>query len=444
MKFIVKKKTISGKIVVTKDLKGEVMKKLIIVLLILSLVITGCSSKEVSDDKKEPTEVKEEVKDEEKDKVVEEEKDKEEEKDVEEDKDVKEEDMSKFCVPGYQLGEIPAIPVIEVPTIPSYSEEQKKVLDSVKEKIESIPGVTVKEATCENGEMVYVSGFLVSDEDSSVTTTEEGSSVVNEDGSGVLNTDDVTAVVNEDGGGVVNKDGVSVVVAPDGSGTISDDENGITIVRSPDGTGTYESNDVSITISGEYSGVYTGSNYSLIYSEKGKAQYSDDDLSIMISDGKAMITKGEDTITVDAKPLAKVPLIGKIPTLEKLERDNVCGIRIVFDDSILFDFDKFDLRPEGKEVIKKVVGIVSELNIESIEVHGHTDSMASDEYNMELSNNRANSVKEYAMEMGITSSVTAKGFGETKPVAPNKNSDGSDNPAGRQANRRVEFFIPVK
>ncbi len=419
------------------------MKKLIIVLVIMALVITGCSSKDTNDDKKESTESKEENKDVKEDKDTDKGKD---EKEVEKDKEkeTKEENMEKFCVPGYQLGEIPAIPVIEVPTIPSYSEDQKKVLDSVKEKIEAVPGVTVKEATCENGEIVYVSDFLVSDGDSSVTKTQEGTSVVNEDGSGVLNTENATAVIGEDGTGVVKKDGVSAAISPDGRAVISDENNDITLVRAPDGTGTYDSSDVSISIAGEYKATYKGPNYSLVYSQEGKAQYSDQELSIIISDGKAMITKGDETITVDAKPLAKVPLIGKLPPLEKLERNNVCGIRIVFDDSILFDFDKYELRPEGQEVIKKVVGIVNDLNIASIEVHGHTDSMASDDYNMELSNNRANAVKKYAGDLGIKSSVTAKGFGETKPVAPNTNSDGSDNPAGRQENRRVEFFIPVK
>ena len=80
-------------------------------------------------------------------------------------------------------------------------------------------------------------------------------------------------------------------------------------------------------------------------------------------------------------------------------------------------------------------------NIE-IEMSAHTDSKGSDEYNMTLSDNRAKSVREYILSKGIAAKrITSQGYGETKPVAPNANDDGTDNPEGRQLNRRVEFKI---
>jgi outer membrane protein OmpA-like peptidoglycan-associated protein len=77
-----------------------------------------------------------------------------------------------------------------------------------------------------------------------------------------------------------------------------------------------------------------------------------------------------------------------------------------------------------------------------IEMSAHTDSRGSDDYNITLSHNRAKSVMEYILSKGIaTSRITSKGYGETKPVATNTNPDGSDNPEGRQLNRRVAFMI---
>ncbi len=72
----------------------------------------------------------------------------------------------------------------------------------------------------------------------------------------------------------------------------------------------------------------------------------------------------------------------------------------------------------------------------------HTDSKGSDEYNYTLSDNRARSVREYILSKGIAAKrIISQGYGETKPVADNANPDGSDNPEGRQLNRRVEFKI---
>lgn len=77
-----------------------------------------------------------------------------------------------------------------------------------------------------------------------------------------------------------------------------------------------------------------------------------------------------------------------------------------------------------------------------IEVASHTDSKGSDSYNMTLSRNRAKSVVDYLLEKGISAKrLQARGYGETVPVAPNENPDGTDNPEGRAKNRRTEFSI---
>ncbi len=352
------------------------------------------------------------------------------------------EDLSIFTVPGYEIGEIPPIPLVEIPTIPSYNEEQQALLKAIEEKFESVPGISVKPASCDGNGLVYTSDFIVSTDDASVINSDAGSGVVDSSGAGVLNSDNLTAVITGDGGGVIDKDGVMASIMPDGSGVIEDENKGISLTRMPDGTGTYSRGDIALTITSERSGTFTSNQYSMVYVDENNAQFSSDDLMIIIANGQAMITAGEQTKTVAAKPLAKVPLIGKLPPLEKLERPNVCGLRIVFEDAILFDFDKHELRPAGKEAIEKVAEAIDQFSISALEIHGHTDSKSDEAYNLTLSEKRANSVQNYMQQLGVTASLKAIGFGESKPVAPNENADGSDNPSGRQANRRVEIFIP--
>lgn len=110
--------------------------------------------------------------------------------------------------------------------------------------------------------------------------------------------------------------------------------------------------------------------------------------------------------------------------------------------NVFFDFDKYSLRPESFVELERVVSFLDEYPNIEIEMSAHTDSKGSDEYNYTLSDNRARSVREYILSKGIAAKrIISQGYGETKPVADNANPDGSDNPEGRQLNRRVEFKI---
>ncbi|HYF32197.1 MAG TPA: OmpA family protein [Chitinophagaceae bacterium] len=110
--------------------------------------------------------------------------------------------------------------------------------------------------------------------------------------------------------------------------------------------------------------------------------------------------------------------------------------------NVFFDFDKWDLRPESFIELDRVVKLLNENPTIEIEMSAHTDSKGADDYNFKLSDDRARSVREYILSKGIAPSrIISQGYGETKPVVPNTNSDGSDNPENRQLNRRVEFKI---
>ena len=116
-------------------------------------------------------------------------------------------------------------------------------------------------------------------------------------------------------------------------------------------------------------------------------------------------------------------------------RDTDRGLIVNMSD-VLFDTAKYTLRPGAREKLAKVAGIIAGHPGLRIEVEGHTDSIGGDEYNMRLSEDRADAVRLYLVEQGINSAnVAARGFGKTLPVADNSTS------AGRQRNRRVELVV---
>src|SRR6185369_9664193 len=116
-------------------------------------------------------------------------------------------------------------------------------------------------------------------------------------------------------------------------------------------------------------------------------------------------------------------------------RETARGLIVNMSD-VLFDTAQYSLKPGAREKLAKISGIVLAHPGLRITVEGHTDSVGGDEYNMKLSENRANSVRSYLVSQGLNSeSVTAHGFGKTRPVADNQTA------AGRQQNRRVELVV---
>jgi outer membrane protein OmpA-like peptidoglycan-associated protein len=111
-------------------------------------------------------------------------------------------------------------------------------------------------------------------------------------------------------------------------------------------------------------------------------------------------------------------------------------------DNIYYELDKADIRPDAARDLDKLVQILIDNPEIKIELSSHTDSIATVEYNMDLSQRRAESAVNYLIQHGISPDrLVAKGYGELRPIARNTNPDGTDNPEGRQRNRRTEFKI---
>ena len=123
--------------------------------------------------------------------------------------------------------------------------------------------------------------------------------------------------------------------------------------------------------------------------------------------------------------------------LEKIELNKIFVL-----ENIYYDFNKYDIRDDAAQELDKLVTILSDNPEITIELSSHTDSVASEKYNQWLSQKRAEAAVAYIISQGVNKSrLTAKGYGESRPIAPNTNPDGTDNPEGRQKNRRTELKI---
>jgi outer membrane protein OmpA-like peptidoglycan-associated protein len=116
-------------------------------------------------------------------------------------------------------------------------------------------------------------------------------------------------------------------------------------------------------------------------------------------------------------------------------RDTARGLVVSMPD-VLFAFNKYELKPEARERLAKISGIVLAYPDLKLQIEGYTDSIGSDEYNQTLSDKRAEAVRDYLVSQGVSmNNVSAQGMGKADPVADNSTA------AGRQLNRRVEMIV---
>jgi outer membrane protein OmpA-like peptidoglycan-associated protein len=116
-------------------------------------------------------------------------------------------------------------------------------------------------------------------------------------------------------------------------------------------------------------------------------------------------------------------------------------IKINLSADVLFDFDKWDLRPEAGPALEKVLAVLQGYPKAAVVIEGHTDGKGNDQYNQRLSERRAESVRAWLAQHGSGAAITTRGWGKARPVAPNTKPNGTDDPEGRQKNRRVEITV---
>ena len=344
------------------------------------------------------------------------------------------------AVAGYEPGQIPPIPMISLPDLSLLTQSTGAFTPDLTRSITSQPGITVRPARCDaSGSLV--SGSTVLGGDGSMSTSSGATSVTNNgDGSGTYSDGKVSIVNNGDGSGTYSDGKVSIVVNGDGSGTYSDDH--LSVVVNGDGSGTYTDSATgeSIVINGDGSGTYSHGKISIVNNGDGSGTYSDDKVSI-VNDGTGSATV--DGATVSAKPVPKAGKVGTFPSIDAAKPVQSCGTVITLEDSVLFDFGSSGLRSEASTTLSNLATVLKDSKAPKVQVQGHTDSISDDASNQTLSEQRAKAVTDALTSNGVTATIESVGYGETRPVAPNENSDGSDNPAGRRLNRRVEIFVPT-
>ncbi len=118
-------------------------------------------------------------------------------------------------------------------------------------------------------------------------------------------------------------------------------------------------------------------------------------------------------------------------------------IKVNLSADVLFDFDKAVLKREAEAALQHVATVIRAFPNAQVLVEGHTDGKGTDSYNQVLSERRADAVGKWLIaNTGLAPTrLTTRGFGKSKPVASNTRPDGSDDPAGRQKNRRVEIVV---
>lgn len=350
---------------------------------------------------------------------------------------------SVATVPGYRPGEIPPIPLFSLPAIDVFaSNADKAVIDSASSQLASVEGVTVSPAKCDGSSLI--SGSTVFGGDGSAVSSSAGSTVVNGgDGSGVITEGSTTITYAGDGSGTytnmttmltitVDADGSGTYTTPSttftldgkGQGTYTDTASGETITNNGDGSGTHTTRTVTVINNGDGTGSYTGPSLTIINNGDGTAQVNGQTIK-------------------DAPKVDKAAKLGKFPPVESLKPVESCGTLITLEDGVLFDFGKSDIRADAAQTLGKLATVLTNAKVPAAHVYGHTDSVSDEAFNQQLSEARANAVSGELKKDGVTATMDATGYGESKPVAPNENADGSDNPAGRALNRRVEIFIPA-
>ena len=118
-------------------------------------------------------------------------------------------------------------------------------------------------------------------------------------------------------------------------------------------------------------------------------------------------------------------------------------IRIEMSADVLFDFDKATIKPAAEPALAKVATVLEGYPRAAVRIEGHTDAKGNDAYNQKLSDRRAKAVQDWLRKQAALRDVrfSTQGFGAKKPVAPNVKPNGTDDPEGRQKNRRVEIVV---
>jgi peptidoglycan-associated lipoprotein len=172
--------------------------------------------------------------------------------------------------------------------------------------------------------------------------------------------------------------------------------------------------------------VYENENYNLIGETDG-----------YLVKRQTYTTRGRGVDPSTLKELVTNITLDTIMVLDKIELNKIFVL-----DNIYYNYNRAEIRQDAAKELDKLVQLLVDNPEIKIELSSHTDSVGTVEYNIDLSQRRAESAVNYITQHGIAATrLVAKGYGESRPIARNTNPDGTDNVKGRDKNRRTEFKI---
>lgn len=181
--------------------------------------------------------------------------------------------------------------------------------------------------------------------------------------------------------------------------------------------------------------------------EESEEESEDDNFSHLLSDEhEPNVPDGPNVPDTPEGASPNVPDGPNIPDFPDVKMPNVDidgdeeEITLQVPDTLLFEFDKSNLKSEAKQTLDELVIVLEEYDGADVQINGHTDDSGDADYNMTLSEERAESVRDYLDERGALDEINVKteGYGKTKPITSN------DTDEGQQKNRRVEIVIETQ
>jgi OOP family OmpA-OmpF porin len=255
----------------------------------------------------------------------------------------------------------------------------------------------------------------------------------------------VSIAIGADGSGTYTDSVRSVVVESDGSGSYTSGD--LSLVIESDGSGTYRDAERDIRVDSDRTGHFRDADIDVEVAELGGFVYEDEHGRIeatqdgkVSSDGDGSYADVIHHVLADGLPLfPPVPHVGPVPAPAP---GTSCGSVIRLDANVLFDFGADPLRPDAAALVNRVADLLVTLGSPAVRIEGHTDAIGEERDNLDLSERRARTVQDALVQRGVVpGSISTAGFGESRPIAPNTKPDGTDDPAGRQLNRRVELVL---
>lgn len=343
----------------------------------------------------------------------------------------------------------PPLPAFTIPITPFRDAADQRVERQLAISPGLYEGIAVLDARCDRAGRAAGadSDVFVRDGDASYRF-KAGRTTISTDSDGAGTFDDGQTRISLDsrGGGSYADGTLRITVKGDGSGTFDDGRRRISINRN--GGGSYDAGASSLVVNQNGSGTYSDGTLRVTLDAAGSGTYDDGRTRVRVRAGRLSTASG------DQAPLPAVVrvLIGRLPSFPPVPRLGVtplpragrsCGTVIRLDTQVLFDFDRAEARPEGTVLLGRVATLLRALGFPNVEVNGHTDGRGSTAYNVDLSGRRAQSVAAVLARRGVPAATLAtRGLGKQFPIRAEARPDGSDDPAGRQFNRRVELVLP--